>query len=96
MEDKLCSSKAPALPAGPPLSAAGALPQQKRHGRRLLPVQGFARPQPAGSSWEAEFAKYSDPDRLRKASEHLELTWKVSKVPVIVKLAWPSVKVLLS
>ena len=38
------------------------------------------RSQSAGSNWEAEFAQYSDAEQLEKASQHLELTWKVAKV----------------
>ena len=38
------------------------------------------RSQSAGSNWEAEFARYSDAEQLQKASQHLELTWKVAKV----------------
>ena len=33
-----------------------------------------------GQSFEAEFRKYADLDRVQRASQHLELTWKVSKV----------------
>ena len=81
MEDSLCSSSNRCgMQSGVPLSTGQA--HKMRHRARLKPVQGLAkgRPQPAGSSWEAEFAKYSEPDRLKRVSEHLELTWNVAKV----------------
>ena len=54
---------------------------RKRHSR-LSGVCSFARgpSEAAGQSWEAEFAKYADPKGVQRASQHLELTWKVSKV----------------
>lgn len=54
---------------------------RKRHSR-LSGVCSSARgpSEAAGQSWEAEFAKYADRKGVQRASEHLELTWKVSKV----------------
>jgi hypothetical protein len=56
-----------------------------KHGsrERLKCRLAKGRSQPAESSWEAEFSKYADPQRLHKMSKHLELTWKVSKVGLI-------------
>jgi hypothetical protein len=51
---------------------------------RDVSLSGIAkdRSHSAGSSWEAEFARYSDAEHLQKASQRLELTWKVAKVPI--------------
>jgi len=57
--------------------------RQHRSQPRDLRLSGIAknRSQSAGSNWEAEFAQYADAEQLQKASQHLELTWKVAKVP---------------
>ena len=67
-------------------SSAPFVPSSRRALQRKQPrdlsVSGVAknRSQSAGSNWEAEFAQYSDAEQLQKASKHLELTWKVTKV----------------
>ena len=66
--------------------SATPLPYSRPAGHRQQPrdlsMAGVAknRSQSAGSNWEADFARYSDAEQLQKASQHLELTWKVAKV----------------
>ncbi|CAL5218966.1 g720 [Coccomyxa viridis] len=76
-------SSAPAsLPATSPLLLLlSSRHYQHRQRPRDLSLNGVAknRSQSAGSNWEAEFAQYSDAEQSQKASQHLELTWKVHK-----------------
>ena len=72
-------------PAGLPAASSPAFSSSSKNHRRLprdLSLAGVAknRSQSAESNWEAEFAQYSDAEQLQKASQHLELTWKVHKV----------------
>lgn len=54
----------------------------RRNRSRMCGVCNLARgrSEAEGQSFEAEFRKYADLDRVQRASQHLELTWKVSKV----------------
>ena len=72
-----------ALPASySPALLSSSRSYKQRHPPRDLSLSGVAknRSQSAGPNWEAEFAQYSDPEQSRKASQHLELAWKVQKV----------------
>ena len=84
-------SSAPAtLPATSPLLLlSSSRHYQHRQRPRDPSLNGVAknRSQSAGSNWEAEFAQYSDAEQSRKASQHLELTWKVHKVPCLPQKA---------
>ncbi|CAL8469859.1 g9401 [Coccomyxa elongata] len=53
----------------------------RQKGRKTCGVCNLARgrSEAEGQSFEAEFRKYADLDRVQRASQHLELTWKVSK-----------------
>ncbi len=79
----IASAGLPAFPAPALLSTSRC--HKQRQPPRDLSLTGVAknRSQSAGSNWEAEFARYSDPEQSRKASQHLELTWKVQKVPFL-------------
>ena len=88
------STSKPGAQAALPVSSSPALmpssrSHQQRHRPRDLSLNGVAknRSQSAGSNWEAEFAQYSDAEQSRKASQHLELTWKVHKVPCLPQQA---------
>lgn len=74
-----------------PTLLPGSRYNKQRQQPRDVHLSGIAkdRSQSAGSSWEAEFARYSDAEHLQKASQHLELTWKVAKVPISPSFASP-------
>ncbi len=54
--------------------------RQKLRNSRGVCNLARGRSEAEGQSFEAEFRKYADLDRVQRASQHLELTWKVSKV----------------
>lgn len=95
MLDSSSNSRSVSPASLPSTSHPTLLPGSRYNKQRPQPrdvhLSGIAkdRSQSAGSSWEAEFARYSDAEHLQKASQHLELTWKVAKVPISPSFAIP-------